>query len=89
MWTEMPIRRDCDIARTLELCDMLTDSDPPRGKTLGQEIMAQVRSRYIKRETYERLSSWAHPERRERSAQPVAENLSYELFGFIISRIED
>ncbi len=63
MWTEMPIQRDCDIWRTVKLCDMLIDDG--RGKMLGDEIKAQVCSRYIKRETYERLSRWAHPKRDE------------------------
>jgi hypothetical protein len=87
MWTEIPIRRECDIWRTVKLCDILIDDR--HGKMLGDEIKAQVGSRYIKRETYERLSRWVHPKRDEPKVQPVAENLSYELLGFMISRVEE
>jgi hypothetical protein len=60
-----------------------------RGKTLGDEVAAQVDSRYIQRETYDRLSMWVDPKRKERDAQPIAENLSCELFGFVISRVDE
>jgi len=83
----MPTRRNYDLQRVNELCGMLIKDG--RGKMLGDEIMAQVGSGYIQRETYDRLSRWAHPEREERDAQPVAENLSYELFGFVISRVNE
>jgi hypothetical protein len=60
-----------------------------RGKMLGDEILAQIGSGDIQRETYDRLSRWAHPKRDEPNARPVAENLSCEFFGFVISRVED
>jgi hypothetical protein len=87
MIAEMPIRKSCDVSRVLELCGMLISDR--RGKTLAEEIQTEVGSGYIRGETYARLSRWAHPKRDEPNAQPVAESLSYELFGFVISRVED
>jgi hypothetical protein len=90
MIKRMPIRRGCDRARVHELCQMLIESDDagPKGKMLGEEVRAQVDAGYIGRSTYERLSRWCHPEAAKPHVQPVAEAISYELFGFVITRMQ-
>ena len=81
----IPIRKTADLDRTQELCRMLIEG--ARGKMLGDEVLQQLASGCLTKGTYERLSRWVNPEKPEPEAMPVAEAISYELFGYRISRV--
>ena len=66
--------------------------------TLAKEIKKQIldnkkdKARFLNVNTYKRLSRWLHPYRqteREKYVQPIAEEISKELFGRIIDRINN
>ena len=79
-----PIRARCDVVLVKRLCHMLIENR--RGKTLADEILRDLDMGAISDSTYRRLSRWCHPARPEPNAQPVAERISQELFGHVISR---
>jgi hypothetical protein len=79
-----PVRKDANIAFIKRLCEILIENR--RGKTLGEEILRDLPTGYINDQTYKRLSRWCSPQRSEPDAQRVAEKLSQELFGHVISR---
>ena len=87
MFDRIPIRSGCDRARVHELCQVLHRLH--RAVELAKNVEAEVGSGYIQRPTYTQLSKWCHPVPNLPDPQAVAESISYELFGFVISRIED
>jgi len=81
-----PIRAKCDIALVRRLCHILIEYR--RGKTLADEILHDLDTGAISDSTYRRLSRWCNPARHEPDAQPVAEKISQELFGHVITRTD-
>jgi hypothetical protein len=79
------IQSTCDKSNVVKLCNLLIEKR--RGKTLGDEIKAQIDQKYLDQSTYERLSRWVNPERDEPFAQPIAAEISRELFGEEIERV--
>lgn len=79
------IQSACDKDNVVRLCNLLIEKR--RGKTLGDEIKEQINQKYLDQYTYERLSRWVNPERSEPFAQPIAAELSMELFGEEIERV--
>lgn len=79
------IQNTCDKNNVVKLCNLLIEKR--RGKTLGDEIKAQIDQKYLDQSSYERLSRWVNPARDEHFAQPIAAELSMELFGEEIERI--
>lgn len=80
-----PIRKGCDQATVKRLCQILIENR--RGKTLGEEILRDLSIGYINYNTYRRLSRWCNPARQEPDARPIAEAISRQLFGRVISRM--
>jgi len=78
-------KSDFDRKRVEDLCMLLVNGK--RGKTLGKEILGQLDQGYLDESTYERLSRWVNPERAEPFAQPIAAEISRELFGEEIQRV--
>lgn len=60
-----------------------------RGKMLGDEVLRQLPLGELTDKTYARLSRWVNPARTERHAQPIALEISLELYGRRIGRIPD
>ena len=85
MSARMPIRKTADLGRAEELCQMLVEGT--RGRTLGEEVLQQLASRYLTQQAYGRLARWVNPEKPEPEAMPIAEAISWELFGYRISRV--
>jgi hypothetical protein len=79
------IRSGYNLAHVTELCCLLIKQR--RGKMLGDEILRHLDFGYISDDTYRRLSRWCHPRRSEPRVQPIAAELSRELFGCVISRM--
>jgi hypothetical protein len=79
-----PIRRKCDLAVVRRLCNILIENG--RGKTLAVHLLAELSTGYISEDTYRQLSRWCNPARAEPAAQPIAQAMSKELFGSVISR---
>jgi hypothetical protein len=79
------IRSMCDKNNVVKLCNLLIEKR--RGKTLGDEIKAQLNQKFLNQSTYERLSRWVNPARNESFAQPIAAEISMELFGEEIKRV--
>ena len=79
------IRKACNLAIVRSFCNVLIEKR--KGKTLGDEILRDLGTGYIGETTYRRLSRWCNPAHSEPAVQPVAEALSKELFGHVISRV--
>lgn len=79
------IRGECDHARVRNLSTRLIRRR--RGKMLGDEILSQLASGSVSAKTYARLSRWCNPAHSEPFAQPIACDLSRELFGRVIARV--
>jgi hypothetical protein len=80
------IKNTCDRGHVEELCELLINGN--RGRTLGREIMEQLHQKSLNHSTYARLSRWVNPYKSEPIAQPIAAEISMELFGEEIQRIE-
>ena len=78
-------RNGADLEHASKLCNNLINGR--RGTTLGNEILAQMEMRRLKPKTYARLSRWVNPEREEPFAQPIAAEISRELYGTEIERM--
>ena len=85
MFSDEKIRKDCDRNRVEKLADILIQGT--RGRTLGREIKGQIRKKRLSHSTYAKLSRWVNPERAEPFAQPIASEISIELFGEEIQRV--
>lgn len=81
----MNFQSGCDKMRVENLCNILICGK--RGKTLGKEILSQLNQNYLHQATYNRLSRWVNPERAEPFAQPIAAEISMQLFGEEIQRV--
>jgi len=82
------IREDCNRERVKELSEKLI-AKGTRGFELGVEVRRHYRRKYLRHSTYERLSRWVNPRRSEPFAQPIAAEISRELFGIEIQRVEE
>ena len=80
-----PIRKRYDSDLVKRLCQILIEQR--RGKTLAVEVLRDLDTGYLDDSTYSRLSRWCNPARPEPDAQPIAEKISRELFGLVISRV--
>ena len=84
MFERIPIRAGCNRWRVAELAGLLLDQ---MGKELGKGILEQLPSGYIHKDLYAQLSRWVNPDAPRPEVQPIAEAISYELFGTAISRV--
>lgn len=84
MKNNIDFKSDYDRKRVEGLCKLLIEGE--RGKTLGKEILEQLGQGHLDEPTYRRLSRWVNPERAEYFAQPIAAEISRELFGEKIQR---
>jgi transcriptional regulator with XRE-family HTH domain len=78
-------KKDTGLEHTYKLCHNLISGR--RGATLGKEILAQLKTGRLTPKTYARLSRWVNPEREEPFAQPIAAEISRELYGREIERM--
>jgi len=85
MWETIPVRKDCDYNRVRQLCGILRDG---RGKELSVAVLKDIENKSLRYTTYVQLSRWVNPDRAEARATPIAEAISYELFGVRISRVK-
>lgn len=82
------IREECNRERVKELSEKLIEKGT-RGYELGIEVRRQYRRKYLSWDTYARLSRWVNPKRSEPFAHPIAAEISIELFGEKIQRVQE
>ena len=83
--SDYTFRESADPNAMPKLCNTLIEGR--RGATLGKEILAQLATGRLTPKTYARLSRWVNPEREEPIAQPIAAEISRELYGTEIERM--
>ena len=80
-------RKGCDIDRVRELCKHPIQQR--RGKMVCEQILKELDSGFLKKETKKWLSKWVNPHRREPKVEDTFNAICMELFGHRIARSDN
>ncbi|MHC4574746.1 MAG: helix-turn-helix domain-containing protein [Planctomycetota bacterium] len=80
-------REECDIERVRELC--MHPIRQRRGKMVCEQILKELDSGFLTKNSKNWLSAWVNPDRREPKVEDSFKAICNELFGRRIARNED